>query len=62
MAEEKRRCPVQDKVCFTERGVQTWLAEYRRRKTPKMRRMRAYHCKFCDSWHVTKWQNWRPKK
>lgn len=58
----RRRCEWTAKVCFTEEEARRWLADYRRRKHPRARRMRAYRCDLCGTWHLTKRRTYKPKK
>ena len=63
MTKMLQRCEVTGKAMFlTDRDIQTWLGEYRKNKSPRARRMKAYTCRFCGAQHLTKWQHYKKRK
>lgn len=63
MNQLRERCAVTGKAMFTtEHEIQVWLGEYRKHKSPRARRMKAYKCRFCGTHHLTKWQHYNKRK
>ena len=53
MDEPLARCPETGKACRSHHDNDAWLADYRKRKSARMPRLRGYECEACGWWHVT---------